>query len=112
MAAAFAAAAVVSSAPVAEPAEPPIAAAVSLFGAEAAPRPAEALVEVRGRGGLIPVSLVSGNQVVFQGPADVTQQNTIDGSFNGASGVFTVVQNAGNNASVVVQTNVWINVTP
>lgn len=85
-------------------------AAASLFGADSQPQPAETLVELRGRGGLGYASLVAGNQVIFNGPANVAQSNAIDGSFNGASGVFTVVQNAGNNTSLVVQTNVWINI--
>jgi len=65
------------------------------------------------RGGSIPTPLanatatVSGNFSAF----DVTGSNSNVGSFTGASGMFTVLQNTGNNVAIQAQTilNVTLN---
>ena len=86
------------------------------FGAET-PLAIEALAEHRGRfaaptldGDTVNLSAnVADNSVYFGTGVDVLATNNIDSSaFTDAAGVFTVIQNAGNN--VVIQTGVAITI--
>lgn len=52
---------------------------------------------------------VAGNQVAYYGDATITQTTAISNSFNNATGIFTVVQNSGNNVLIQNATMVTIN---
>lgn len=54
-------------------------------------------------------STVTGNQVIYQGDIEILQYNVIENAFNQSSGVFTIVQNSGNNALIQTATIVNIN---
>ena len=85
------------------------------FGAET-PLATEALAEHRGRfapttldGTAVNLSADVGDNVYFGPNVDVMATNNIDTSaFTDAAGVFTVIQNTGNN--VVIQTGVAVNI--
>ncbi|WP_321396651.1 hypothetical protein [Emcibacter sp.] len=55
-------------------------------------------------------SEVSGNSVIYNGDAEVTQTNTIDNAFNHSASISTVVQNAGNNVLIENATNIFITI--
>lgn len=53
-------------------------------------------------------SVVTDNLIIYSGDIQIRQQNTINNAFNHSKGVFTIVQNSGNN--VLINTTTTVNI--
>lgn len=74
----------------------------------------EELEQARGQGGVVNVTQLTNSQLNAElgnniAVGNVTGNNTIDDSFSRASGLFSIIQNTGNN--VIIQDSIIVNVT-
>lgn len=76
----------------------------------------EVLDQERGMGGILDVTSNANLEAVLTGNStsnSVTGNNTIDqGSFHQASGVFSIIQNTGNNVIIQDSTIITVTITP
>lgn len=83
---------------------------------DVAPVLLEELDQIRGLGGVVDVTSNANLGAVLSNNGvsnSVTGYNTIDqGSFNDASGVFSIIQNTGNNVIIQDSTIITITITP